>query len=204
MGDVRRVVVSLVAGLALLAAGCSRGDDPTVTSGSTIPGSSLGTAATVPPDTTLGGRPPIVAPPVAERAHLTDVRVGARSGGDRLVFQFDPVTPGYQIDFLTRPVTEDGSGAEVAVEGAAVLQVRLENAGTARFEGEKVILTYNGPKRIEGNGTSVVTEAVLIGDFEGVVSWAVGLKVRPETLNVSALASPSRLVVDIPATGAAS
>lgn len=198
-----RIVVSLVAALALVAAGCNRGDDPTVASGSTIPGSSLGTASTAPPDTRVGGRPPITAPAVAERAHLTDVRIGARSGGDRLVFEFDPVVPGYQIDFLPRPVTEDGSGEEVAVEGVAILQVRLENAATARFEGEKVILTYNGPRRIEGSGTSVVTEAVLIGDFEGVVSWAVGLKVRPETLDVSALGSPSRLVLDIPATGGA-
>lgn len=180
-------------------AGCNRGDDPTVGAGPTVPGSSVGPIATAPPDTTVGGRPPLTAPAVAERAHLVDVRIGAREGGDRVVFELDPVVPGYKIDFASRPVTQDGSGEVVIVEGAAIVEVRMENASTARFEGEQVVLTYKGPKRIKGNGTSVVTEAVLVGDFEGVLTWVIGLKTKPETLNASALGAPSRLVLDIPA-----
>lgn len=192
-------MVALVMVAGLLVAGCNRGDDPTVGAGPTVPGSSVGPIATAPPDTTVGGRPPLTAPAVAERAHLVDVRIGAREGGDRVVFEFDPVVPGYTIDFTSRPVTQDGSGEEVAVEGAALVMVRLENASTARVEGEQVVLTYKGPKRIKGSGTSVVTEAVLVGDFEGIVNWVIGLKSKPETLNVTALGGPSRLVVDIPA-----
>jgi hypothetical protein len=133
------------------------------------------------------------------RAHLTGARIGARTGGDRVVFEFDPVVPGYTIDFTTRPVTQDGSGKPVEVEGEALLEVRLENAATARFEGENVVLTYGGPKRIEGTSTSVVTEAVLVGDFEGQVTWVIGLRTKIATVAVSALGAPSRLVLDLPA-----
>jgi len=200
----RRVGSVLVAACLLAAAGCNRGDDPTITPGSpgsTVPGSSLGTSpGTAPPDTVAGGRPPpITAPAGTERAHLTGARIGARTGGDRVVFEFDPVVPGYTIDFTTRPVTQDGSGKPVEVEGEALLEVRLENAATARFEGENVVLTYEGPKRLEGMSTSVVTEAVLVGDFEGQVTWVIGLRTKIPTVAVSALGGPSRLVLDLPA-----
>ena len=203
MGPVRAAVASLLLAGALVAAGCNRGDDPTVgpgAGGSTIPGSSLGTSATTapPPPAVVGMRPPITAPGPGERGFLTDVRIGARTTGDRIVFEFDPVVPAYSIDFTTRPVTQDGSGKPVDVAGEALLAVRFEDSATARFEGERVIPTFDGPRRLKGEDTAVVTEAVLIGDFEGIVSWVVGLRARPETLSVSVLSGPSRLVVDVP------
>ncbi|MEO6121744.1 MAG: hypothetical protein ABIW46_07830 [Acidimicrobiales bacterium] len=196
----RRSVLSSVVAVGLLLGACNRGDNPTVATSSTIGGSSIGAVTTAPPDTiATGARPPITASAVAERAHLTDVRLGARSGGDRVVFEFDPVVPGYKIDFATRPITEDGSGEEVAVKGEAVLEVRMENASSARLDGENVVITYKGPRRIMGQSTSIVTEAVLVGDFEGVLIWVLGLKSPVDTVTVSALAGPSRLVIDLPA-----
>ncbi|MGH9156181.1 MAG: AMIN-like domain-containing (lipo)protein [Acidimicrobiales bacterium] len=197
----RRILLSMVVTLGLVTTACNGGDDAGLGAVSTIPGSSIGPGTTAPPDTTAGGRPPITAPPVAERAHLTDVRIGARTGGDRVVFEFEPVVPGYTIDFTTRPITEDGSGKAVAIEGATLLQVRLENASSARFEGENVVITYNGPRRIKGNGTTVFAEAVLTGDFEGVLTWVIGLKTPVQTIDVAALGAPSRLVIDLPSPG---
>jgi hypothetical protein len=123
-------------------------------------------------------------------------------GASRVVFEFDSVVPGYTIDFIRRPVTEDGSGDEVAVEGAALLEVRFENAAGARLEGEKVIRTYTGPDRVEASGSGVVTEVVDAGDFEGLVTWVVGLRQPVPAVSITTLSGPSRLVIDVPVPSA--
>ena len=169
--------------------------DPTVEAG--------GDASTAepPPTTSVPVAPPISSAPVEPRAYLTGVRTEPLpDGGSRVIFEFDPVVPGYTIDYVDRPVTEDGSGDEVAVEGDAVLAVRMENASGARIDGDQVTPTYTGPDRVRATGEAgVVTEVVDTGDFEGVVTWAVGLRKRVPALSVSVVSGPSRLVVDVPA-----
>jgi hypothetical protein len=192
--------------LALLLPACAAGQDPTVDAGG---GTSAATSASTstptssaPPATDSPVAPPISTPAVEPRAYLTAVRAAAadQSGASRVVFEFDPVVPGYTIDYVQRPVTEDGSGDEVTVKGEAVLQVRFENAAGARIEGEKVISTYTGPDRVPATGAEgVVTEVVDAGDFEGAVTWVIGLRRRAPALSVSTLTSPSRLVIDVPA-----
>lgn len=190
--------------LTLASAGCKSGDNPTVEAGgtTTVPSTGGSTApSTAPPTTAAPATPPVSAPEPPERAYLTGVRAAASAGGgSRVVFEFDPVVPGYVIDYVQRPVTEDGSGQEVRVAGAAVLQVRMTNASAARVDGEKVVRTYTGPKRVAATGAGgVVIEAVDVGDFEGQVTWAVGLSQKAPAITVSTLSAPSRLVIDVPA-----
>lgn len=200
-------IAALVLPLAL--AGCSSSSKaPTINAGgtSTTTGvSSTGLTTSSLPAPVLV-TPPVSAPESAERAYLRGVRAAASAtpvGGSRVVFEFDPVVPGYVIDYIDRPVTEDASGREIAVEGNAVLQVRMVNAMGARFEGEKVIPTYTGPKRVIATGTGgVVTEVVDAGDFEGQVTWAVGLRQKVAGIAVTTLTGPSRLVIDVPAPAA--
>jgi hypothetical protein len=61
-------------------------------------------------------------------------------------------------------------------------------------EGE---LVYKGPKRIRGAdaGATVVKEVVRTGDFEAVLSWAIGLD-RQGALPRHDATAPSRLIVD--------
>lgn len=184
-------LAALVAGLVL--AGCQSGQDPTIDAGD-IPGATSSGAFSPP------AAPPISAPAGQERAYLVAVKADAvAGGGTRVVFEFDPVVPGYTIDYVERPVTEDGSGDEVGVEGEAVLQVRMENASGARMDGETVTETYTGPDRVGASGPpSAVVELVDAGDFEGVTTWVIGLRQRAETLSVTKLSGPSRLVIDVP------
>ena len=191
MAPVRRAAALVLASLVLAA--CQSGQDPTVGAGGNGVGTSTG--AYTPP-----AAPPITAPAGEDRAYLTGVTAEATAGGGtRVVFEFDPVVPGYSIDYVEGPVTEDGSGDEVAVEGEAVLSVRMENASAARIDGEKVTRTYTGPDRVAAGGTpSAVVEAVDAGDFEGAVTWVLGLRRRAPTLSVSTLGGPARLVIDVP------
>ena len=63
---------------------------------------------------------------------------------------------------------------------------------TAKIDGEQVTKTYTGPRRLPG--TDPITEVVKTGDFEGVVTWVIGLdSKRSFTTN----ASDSALVVEI-------
>ena len=185
----------------VLAAACNSGDDdPTIVAGEGSTTSSSATTATSEPTTTSAPltAPPLSTPPLAQRAHLTGVRAAVHDGADRVVFEFEPVVPGYKLDYAQRPVTEDGSGDEVPVSGAAVLEVRMENASGVRFEGERVVPTYTGPKRLRPSDASLVTELVFVGDFEGVLTWVVGLRQRVPALRVTTLSGPSRLVIDVP------
>lgn len=193
--------------LALLLAACNSSQDPTVQAGGDASATTAAPATTAPgtsapPVGAAPVAPPISTPAVDPRAHLTAVRAAAspdQAGGSRVVFEFDSVVPGYRIDYVQRPVTEDGSGDEVAVTGAALLEVRFENAAGARLEGEKVILTYTGPDRVKAGDGGAVIEVVDAGDFEGLVTWVVGLRQRVPALSVSTLTGPSRLVIDVPA-----
>ncbi len=95
------------------------------------------------------------------------------------------------------PLKEDGSGKPVEVRGAAVVVVRMEPASGFDLNTAEGVLTYKGPKRIDGSGagTSVVQELVRTGDFEAVLSWAIGLSDKVD-FRVSNATSPSRLIVD--------
>ena len=43
----------------------------------------------------------------------------------------------------------------------------------------------------------VVSEVVMLGDFEGVVTWAIGLR-HPVEAVTRTLSEPARVVVDLP------
>lgn len=177
--------------LLLLLAACNRDDAPVVSAG--------GDSTTSSSTTTVAPTPlPVRAPAGTTRAYLKDVRVAEHDGFDRIVFEFEDAVPGYEVAVTPRPVTEDGSGDTVAVEGVGLLQVRFENAAGARIEGDRVVEVYRGPQRVPGGGGALVTEVVDTGDFEGVVTWVIGARETVTTARVSTLSDPYRVVVDVP------
>lgn len=192
----RRLLVPAVL-LALFAA-CNRGDDPTVTLDSTTSSSpSTSVVETSSPSTTFVPMTlPASGAASSTRGYLASVRIAAHDGFDRVVFEFADALPGYRVAVTKRPVTADGSGDTVEVKGDVLYEVRLENASHVRFEGDKVVPVYSGPKRVATRG-EVVEEVVNTGDFEGVVTWVIGARPAPEGVRVTTLASPFRLVVDL-------
>jgi hypothetical protein len=55
-------------------------------------------------------------------------------------------------------------------------------------------VVYKGPRRLPG--ASVVKEVVRTGDFEAVLTWAIGLESKTP-FKVTTTSSPSRLIVDL-------
>jgi len=125
---------------------------------------------------------------------LERVAVGHHEGYDRVVFQFrDEGLPGYRAEYVQPPLIEDGSGDTVDVAGNAFVVVRMEPASGFDLNTGEGELVYKGPKRLPGTG--VVKEVARTGDFEAVLSWAIGLEAKVP-FRVTTAASPSRLIVD--------
>jgi hypothetical protein len=133
----------------------------------------------------------------AEIGLLERVAVGRHEGYDRVVLQFRNTLPGYRVQYVEPPLREDGSGNRVELAGNAFVLVRLEPASGFDLSVPEGELVYEGPRRIAGSGagTPIVREVVRTGDFEAVLSWAVGLEDRVD-FRVLRLDGPPRLVVD--------
>lgn len=204
----RIAVAAVVVTLAISLGGCGDDDDPVIgapdtTSTSGSSGATVSTRA----DEAGGGdgidpmedasTSPVSVAPTATDGHalLGAVRSSRHEGYDRVVFEFTNALPGYQVQYVDEPVHEDGSGEEVDVAGDHVLLVRMENASGADLSKEDAPQTYTGPTRFDP-GTPEVAELVRVGDFEGVLTWAIG--VRDEVaFRVTTLDGPPRLVVDV-------
>jgi hypothetical protein len=186
--------------VAATAAGCgsssSQSEPPPPAAGTTTVTASTTTTASEPTDTLAGaGTGIVVAPSTAKATSLLDrVAVGRHAGYDRVVFQFrDEGLPGYRVEYVQPPLKEDGSGDPVDVAGDAFVVVRMEPASGFDLNTGEGELVYKGPKRL--SGASVVKEVVRTGDFEAVLSWAIGLEAKVP-FRVTTAASPSRLIVD--------
>jgi hypothetical protein len=192
---VSRFILLAVLLLTLAAAGCGGSNDdraapPTTTASTTTTAGTepLPGASTVPVTTAASSQ---------TTALLENIDLARHEGYDRVVFQFENVLPGYRVAYVEPPLNEDGSGAPVKIEGDAFVSVRMEPASGFDLNTGEGVLVYKGPRRIEGTGagTSVVRELVRTGDFEAVLTWAVGLG-DPVDFRVLTLADPPRLVVD--------
>jgi hypothetical protein len=190
-----RALVVAVAILAVAGSGCAGDDD-----GASPTGPSTTSSPTTTALPTLEGAAtvPVEAPGEAsETALLTRVEIGRNEGFDRVVFEFREDLPGYRIEYVEGPLSEDGSGNPVQLDGSAYLVVRMEPASGFDLGVPEGELVYTGPRRLSGTDVGAVTvrEAVRTGDFEAVLTWAVGVNGRTP-FRVLRLDEPARLVID--------
>jgi hypothetical protein len=99
--------------------------------------------------------------------------------------------------YVEPPILADPSGMQVDVSGNAVLQVVMTNASGVNLLVDPPLQTYTGPTRIQADLPNVV-EVVETGDFESVLSWAIGVRSGAGGATAQVLTSPTRVVVDVP------
>ena len=143
-----------------------------------------------------GRTQPVQRPVPRGTRYLTDVTITSTTCTDRVEFSFEHGVPGYRIAYTGAALaqSEDASGRHIPVAGRAFLVVHLADAATARSSSSGISRTYSGPRRLPAPNAKYVREVVKTGEFEAVVTWAIGLdERRPFTVS----RSRSSLAVDI-------
>ena len=122
-------------------------------------------------------------------ANTTTARVAEQDGYDRFVLQFDPIVPSYTVKRQAKPVfTAGASGQTVTLSGTTGVLVTVHSATGAT--------TFSRPPDLIHPEFRVLKEARQVQDFEGYVSWGLGLS-APACMRVFTLSDPGRLVVDL-------
>jgi hypothetical protein len=125
-------------------------------------------------------------------ANTITARVGEQPGYDRFVLQMDSIVPSYTVKRQPTAVfTQGGSGQTVQLSGAAGVLITVHSATGAS--------TFTGPTYFVQADYQVLKEARQTQDFEGTVSWGLGLS-RPVCIRVFTLNDPARLIVDLQTT----
>jgi len=216
MGGVRWILVAAACSLALGACSSSHSKSAsppapttsvaTSTSVTTAPvtattSSGAATTTTVElPTTSLPCQPvpipttPATGPATQQSALLTKVSTQSDKCVDHVIFDYtgkgtDP--PGYTLTYGTPPFAQDGSGAPVPVAGNAFIVVKVQPGYGYDFEIGTA--TYTGPKSITVTGNHV-RQVVETGDFEGILTWVIGLSGKRPFL-VQATGTPRRQLV---------
>jgi hypothetical protein len=126
-------------------------------------------------------------------ANSIAARMGEQPGYDRFVMQFDSIIPTYTVKRQAKPEFTLGAGGQnVTLAGKAGVLVSVHSATGAT--------TFSGPTDVAHPEYQVLVEARQTQDFEGYVSWGLGLS-RAACMRVFTLQDPARLVVDFTTLG---
>ena len=124
---------------------------------------------------------------------LVGIRAAQYHGYDRVVFEFSGTAPAQRTVRYVAHLIADARGTAIPVAGRAILRVSFR-AASAHTDGGR----STAPAQAGFALTNVMT-VVRSGDFEGVVSYGIGLAQRA-AFRVSTLTRPSRVAVDIATT----
>ena len=120
---------------------------------------------------------------------VTSARAAAQSGYDRFVLEFSGPLPQFDVRAQAGATfVQDPSGNQVTLAGSTGLVIVVHGAMASG--------TFTGATDLRPGDTAVLREARQLGDFEGVVTWGLGLS-RATCFRAFTLTGPSRLVVDV-------
>jgi hypothetical protein len=143
----------------------------------------LGLAAAaygLPPFTTTAK----TSPSSGSQARLSSAAAGCHSTYDRFVVRVGSGgKPGYDVRYVSK-IIADPSGNPVSLQGTKRLRVIIRNA-----------TAHTLPSTITP-GCSNLRQVKKAGDFEGVVSYGLGLR-RKTGFRVFRLTGPTRIVIDV-------
>jgi hypothetical protein len=121
-------------------------------------------------------------------ANAITARMNAQAAYDRFVLQFDPIVPTYTVKRQAKPVFPLGaSGQDTTLLGTTGVFVTVHSATG--------VTTFTGPVDMVHPENKILLQAKQTQDFEGYVSWGLGLS-RAACMRTFTLQDPARLVVD--------
>lgn len=142
-------------------------------------------SASTPPFTVFAKAGPTTS---AGTAVLEHVRVGRHPGFDRVVFEFRAGTPAWSARYVPK-VIHDGSGRPVRLAGGAFIHIVFQRTSIDRP-------SAGGPEIVRTPRLPTLLQLKEAGDFEGVVSFGLGLR-RKVGFRGFRLTAPGRVVIDV-------
>ena len=125
------------------------------------------------------------------QSELSAASVGCHKRFDRFVVRVAAVTPAAYRARYVRKIVSDGSGATVQLLGTKRLRVLFPTARAHReSDGAPLVARTLTPK------CPNLRQVKLAGDFEGVVTFGLGLRAKTG-FRVFRLTGPDRVVVDV-------
>src|SRR5271166_35914 len=169
--------------------GAARSPAPATTASSAA--SPAPSAATPRPTVAPAGKPSVQPGNPAQvcsqaGTYLTAVRTGEHSGYDETVFQFSGTLPGYTAERV-QAVYSDPKGTPIPLAGQSCLRVVFH--GTSAVCPQPLHQTYTGPTVLTPYYPELLTVSAA-GDFEGVLSFGIGLAAAQGGYHVFTLTSP--------------
>jgi len=127
-------------------------------------------------------------PAVTQLTRLQTVGFGSSDGNDQVVFDFPSLARvSVTIQPASPPFVRDASGRPVTVGGSSFYRVTFRGVEGSSLPAAALDQVVRGP---------IIHEIVEIGDYEGVVTWILGLD-APACLDVSTPAGTGRVRVDL-------
>ena len=133
------------------------------------------------------------APCAAPGSYLTAIRTGQQPSADRVVFEFSGKLPTSYTVTPVSGITGDASGKPVTIAGQSFLRVTFRGASAVcPATGHP---TYAGPSSVKP-GYAQLLDVEAAGDFEGYLTWGVGLSAKGP-YHAYTLTAPYRVVIDL-------
>ncbi|MBF9131649.1 hypothetical protein I0C86_22160 [Plantactinospora sp. S1510] len=123
-------------------------------------------------------RPPVAPPPAPPLPYLVEIRAAdhpeERSGYSRISFTFRGGFPSYELGYVAQ-VSAEGTGEPLRLPGNAFLRVRFIQAQAHDERGRGSVTASHRPAL----GYPTLRGYDFGGDFEGYVTYGLGLQVAP-------------------------
>jgi hypothetical protein len=123
------------------------------------------------------------------QAQLSAIATGCHATFDRFVIRVSSGNPGYDVRYVSR-IIADPSGRTVSLQGSKKIRVVIRPARGHTVGGANLLPSTLTPL------CSNLRQVKKAGDFEGVVSFGLGLA-RRTGFRVFRLTGPTRIVVDV-------
>jgi hypothetical protein len=131
--------------------------------------------------------------PGAIAVALTSITVDRAGDHDRAIFEFTgTAAPGWAVQYVTRAIDND-TGTALAIPGESVLEVLLLDSASSVQPGT----SYAGPRFVSATNAAQIELVRYTTARAGVTQAFIGIAGHEPAFTVSALSSPTRIVVDV-------
>jgi hypothetical protein len=131
----------------------------------------------------------------ARTAQVTNLRTGGHSGFDRIVLDYKGKKPAMKIS-IVNSLYSCGKGDRLSIPGDKILAIDLTPAQAHNGRGEDV---YTGPGQLSTAPMSLLSirGVRMACDFEGHVTFGIGIKDNVRRITYGFLADPKRVYIDL-------